>query len=141
MDDSRGGSMQTESRDPQPYNVKVTTTPTGENAKVDSFSALFCDNCHNLLYPTRKQEGSPIIYMCKVCFQEKEYDPRKAPLFFTRSIGANQSLARTNILPQSRWGFDITLKRIRLHGTEYVIILDGNMQQTLLRDELFRKDE
>jgi hypothetical protein len=105
-------------------------------SKVDSFESLFCDTCHNLLYPTRRAVGQ-LVYMCKVCFQEKECDPRKAVMFYSRSYGDERGAVKTNTLPQSQWGFDYTLKRIRSSGQEYVIVLDGNLRQTLLRDKTF----
>lgn len=111
--------------------------PDTATATVDCFDAMFCDTCHNLLYPTRREEHGPIVYMCKVCFQEKEIDPQKAFLFLSKSYADERSAVRTNILPQSRWGFDYTLKRIRSGGVEYVSILDGNLRQTLLRDNIF----
>ena len=113
------------------------TSKSKETCKIDSFTSLFCDNCHNLLYPTRRIDTPAIIYMCKVCFLEKEYDAAKAPLFYSKSLAENQKMVRTNILPQSKWGFDISLKRICLSGVEYVQILDGNLQQTLIRDDIF----
>jgi hypothetical protein len=115
----------------------ITENATDEApCRVDSFESLFCDTCHNLLYPTRRAVGQ-LIYMCKVCFQEKECDPQKAVMFFSRSYGDERGAVKTNILPQSQWGFDYTLKRIRSNGQEYVIVLDGNLRQILLKDKIF----
>jgi DNA-directed RNA polymerase subunit M/transcription elongation factor TFIIS len=103
------------------------------------FENLFCDNCHNLVFPTRIRNTNvhKMILECKICFSEKPIESGQR-LFYSRSFqNSNKKTQVDNTIIQ----YDYTLKRINLresnHSTpkEYVYILDSNLKQTLFETD------
>ncbi len=107
------------------------------------FENLFCDNCHNLLFPTRvfeKKDSTRMILECKICFSEKEIEQSQR-VFYSKSF---QNAARKKYFENSVIQYDYTLKRINLLESsenlaavpkEYVYVLDSNLKQTLYETE------
>lgn len=105
------------------------------------FQNLFCDNCHNLLFPTRVKSTESIpekmILECKICFSEKPILPEQR-IFYNRSF---HSGSRKNQFDNAVIQYDYTLKRINLRESnsatpkEYIYILDSNLKQTLFETD------
>jgi DNA-directed RNA polymerase subunit M/transcription elongation factor TFIIS len=104
-----------------------------------AFENLFCDNCHNLLFPTRvktvESQNDMVILECKICFAEKQITPGQR-IFYSKSFTTN---SRKNQFDNSVIQYDYTLKRINLvesgqdrgKSKEYVYVLDSNLKQTI----------
>lgn len=101
-------------------------------------SVLFCDNCHNILYPTRQQETEKIIYMCKICFFETGAENIPNHIFYSQNYTSQKKLSHTNkYMP-----YDFSLKRknilVDVEGSsekkmiEVVSILDDNLREIFI---------
>lgn len=98
-------------------------------------SVLFCDNCHNILYPTRQQD-TEIIYMCKICFFETSAENIPNHIFYSQNYNSQKKLSHTNkYMP-----YDFSLKRknisVEVDGEKKVIevvsILDDNLREIFI---------
>lgn len=102
-------------------------------------SVLFCDNCHNILYPTRQQDAEKIIYMCKICFFETDAENIPNHIFYSQNYNSQKKLSHTNkYMP-----YDFSLKRknilVDVDGNssekrmiEVVSILDDNLREIFI---------
>jgi DNA-directed RNA polymerase subunit M/transcription elongation factor TFIIS len=95
------------------------------------FESMFCVNCHNILYPAKKEQATKLIYICKVCLFEVKDESVINPIFYSKDF-TSSTTSQSNILPNSKWAFDYTLKRKKIGEIEYVIVLDSNLKEILI---------